>query len=461
MVEQVRGYPRRRAISARDWTKGNIIGNLLSLYWPMIISSSLNMLGPTVDMIWVGKLGASSVAGVGVAGTAIMVVNSMVMGFFTGMQAMIARFVGAGDHKGAVHVARQALFISAAFSTIMAITGVLFAETILKQLGVAADVVSQGTPYLRIQLVGIVTTAIQMMTNSTMVASGDTMRPMWISIFYRLFHIALCPFLIFGWWLFPRMGVSGAALTGVFSTGLGAAFGFWLLFTGRTRLQLTLRKFRPDLNAIWRLVKVGIPASITNMERNLGQFALMWFVVPFGTLAVAAHSVGQRVDSFIQVPFMTLGTASGVLAGQNLGAHQPERATRTALLAVGLSSVLATAVSVIIWFWADKVAGIFTTSNDWLGLTGVYLRIQVLSYLLFGVVWVFGNVLNGVGDTLAVLVIATLGMWVVQVPLAYLLPRFTNIGVSGVWWAIVAGVVMRSIAYPTYFLLGRWKNKRV
>ena len=60
----------------RDWTKGSIVRNLWSLSWPMLVSGSLNMLGPTIDMIWVGKLGAASIAGVGVAGMVVMVVNS-------------------------------------------------------------------------------------------------------------------------------------------------------------------------------------------------------------------------------------------------------------------------------------------------------------------------------------------------------------------------------------------------
>ncbi len=102
---------RRGAAFERDWTKGNIFHNLLSLSWPMIVSSSLNMLGPTVDMIWVGKLGAAAIAGVGVAGMVVMLVNSMMMGLFTSLRAMVARFVGTGDEKSAIHAARQAIVL--------------------------------------------------------------------------------------------------------------------------------------------------------------------------------------------------------------------------------------------------------------------------------------------------------------------------------------------------------------
>ena len=141
-MERVRDSSRRRARFDRDWTKGSIIGNLWSLSWPMMIGGSLNMLGPTIDMIWVGKLGSAAIAGVGVSGMAVMVVNSLRMGLNTGARAMLARFVGAGDFEGANHIAQQAFIISAIFSLVMAVIGISLAEPILAVLGVEADVVA-------------------------------------------------------------------------------------------------------------------------------------------------------------------------------------------------------------------------------------------------------------------------------------------------------------------------------
>ena len=115
----------------RDWTKGSIIRNILGLSWPMMISSSLNMLGPIIDMVWVGKLGAASIAGVGVAGLVVTLAMAARWGLSTGSRAMIARFVGTGDEKGANHVAQQAFIISGIYAITMATIGVFFAEPIL------------------------------------------------------------------------------------------------------------------------------------------------------------------------------------------------------------------------------------------------------------------------------------------------------------------------------------------
>jgi putative MATE family efflux protein len=447
--------------SNRDWTKGSIIGNLLSLAWPMMAGGSLDMLGPTIDMIWVGKLGAASIAGVGVSGMVTMLVQSMMMGLYMGLRAMIARFIGSGDVKGANHVAQQSLIVNVVYSITMAFIGIFFAESILILMGVEPDVVAQGAPYLRIQFVGMVTMGFRRMSESTMQASGDSVRPMIIAIFYRLFHIVLCPFLVFGWWIFPRLGVSGAALTNVFSQGIGAVLGMWFLFSGQTRLRLTLRNFHLDPAMIWRLVKLALPASITAMERTLGNLVLIWFMTPFGTLAVAGHTINQRVEMFIHTPAMGLGQAAGVLAGQNLGARQPERAEKTGWMGAGFLAGIMVIVSLTILLWAENIVGIFSSDPELIKIAGTFLRIASAGYLVMGITAALQQCVNGAGDTMIPMVIMLLNMWAVQVPLAYFLPKVTELGVFGVRWAIVAGTATAAIIYAVYFRLGRWKNKVV
>ncbi len=451
----------RRAAFDRDWTKGSIVGNLLSLSWPIMISSSLNMLGPTIDMIWVGKLGAASIAGVGVAGMAVMLLNGAMMGLSTGLRAMIARFVGADDAEGANHVAQQAFVISGSFAIVMAVIGIFLAEPILILMGVEADVVTEGTAYMRIMFVGAAAMSFRMMAESTMQASGDSVTPMRMAVLFRIFHVALCPFLIFGWWIFPRLGVSGAALTNVFSQSLGLALLVWVLFSGRTRLRLTLSNFRLDLNIIWRMVKIGIPASVVVMQWSFLNLVLMWFIVRFGTLAVAAHTVCQRVEMFVQMPCHGLGMAAGVLAGQNLGAGQPERAERGGWLAIGLVEGITVIGSVAILLWAESIVHIFSTEPGLVAIASTFLRIGVIGYLGLGVVSVLWQCINGVGDTMPPMLISVIGMWVVQIPLAFFLSRVTTLGVYGIRWAIVINFVVGAVAYMTYFRLGRWKRKRV
>jgi putative MATE family efflux protein len=450
-----------RAIDRRDWTKGSITGNLWSLAWPMSISSAVMMLGPTIDMIWIGRLGSASIAGVGTSGLAVMLINSLIMGLFTGLRAMVARFVGAGDEKSANHVSQQAFVVGIGLSLLLAVVGLLFAEQILMLWGLEADVIAEGAAYMRIQLVGIFTMSFGMVAQSVMQASGDAKTPMKISIGTRLFHIAFCPFLIFGWWIFPSLGVSGAALTGVISQGVGGAIALWVLFSGRTRLRLTLKNFHFDRNMIWRMIKIGIPASLGGIHMNVGSVIFMWFIAPFGTLAVAGHTLVSRVDNFVFMPAMGLGSAAGILAAQNLGAGNPERSERTAWIAIGWFTCIMFIFSVALWFWAEPAVRIFNAETDLVDMASRFLRIQIASYMVNGMMMVLMNVLNNVGDTLVSMIIDIVTMWGIRVPLAYFLPDVANLGVYGIRWALVADTVSSAIIFIIYFKLGRWKHKKV
>jgi putative MATE family efflux protein len=431
----------------RDFTKGSIVRALLALSWPMIIANSVNMIGPTVDMIWVGRLGSSAIAGVGVAGIAVMLVQSGLMGLFMGLRAMVARFIGANDEKQANYVAQQALVIGVISSVVLAGVGIFFAEGILDLVGVAPDVVEVGALYLRVQFIGMVAMSFRMMTDGVMQASGDAITPMKIAIVFRALHVVLSPVLIFGLWIFPHMGVVGAAMTNVVSQTLGTALSFWFLFSGRSRLRLTLEGLRVDFRMIWRIVRIGLPASVMGMQMNLGQFALMKFVAPFGTLAVAAHTLNQRIEMILFMPAWGLGMAAGVLTGQNLGAHQPERAVKSGWIASALVEAFAFVCAAAILLWAEGIVHIFSSDPNLVPLAATFLRIAVSGYLVMGLVGVFQQCISGSGDTLIPMLVSIGVMWLVQIPLAYYLPQKTDLGVYGIRWAIACGSVISAIAY--------------
>jgi len=454
--------PGRGASSRRDWTQGSIIGNLWALYWPMLITNFMTTLGPFIDLFWVSKLGAASIAGVGISGIAVTVVNSLMMGLFQGTSAICARSVGAGDEQTANRTAQQAFVIAIAYSVTMAIIGIFLADEILTVLGVAPDVVEQGAAYMRIQFIGMVTMGAVSVAQSIMNASGDSRTPMKINLAYRIFHMVLCPFLVFGVGIFPTLGVRGAALSNVIAQAIGGSIALWILFSGRTRLRVTLKNFHFDRSIIWRTMKIGIPASITSVERSFSDLVLVRLIIPFGTFAVAAHSVAQRIDQLVQMPCGGIGTASGVLAGQNLGAGKPERAARGGWLAAGLATCWTVTASILIWFGVEQFVNFYANGNaDVVQIASTFLKIQIFGYILWGGVIALSMCLNGAGDTTITMVTNLTAMWGVAITLAFILSRYTDLGVNGIRWAMVIGIAARAIIYTAYFKSGRWQHKRV
>ncbi len=124
----------------RDWTQGGILRNLLSLSWPMILTEGFAVIVMTLDFVWVGRLGTTAIAGIGVASMVTMLAMSAQVGLMTGLRAMVARFVGANDSAGAVNVAQQALVIFTAFGIITSVIGIIFADELLGLFGVGVEV---------------------------------------------------------------------------------------------------------------------------------------------------------------------------------------------------------------------------------------------------------------------------------------------------------------------------------
>lgn len=452
---------KKRATVNRDWTKGNIVQNILLISWPMIVLGLLYTVNLILELVWVGKLGAAAIAGVGVSGFVVSLVATIRSGLSTGERAMVARFIGAGDIAEANHIAGQAFVISATYSILMAIICVLFTKPIFGLFGLEAAAAAEGIVYLRIVLTGWITEAFWITSFSVMQASGDTITPMKVAIVIRVINAVICPFLILGWWVFPRLGVSGAATTYIIATGLGAAICLWILFTGQTRLRLTMRDFYPDYKIIWRILKIGIPGSIMGLGKSFGDLVMTWFMIPFGIVALAAHNLIYRIETFITAPGTGFGFGAGVLVGQNLGAGQPRQAARSGWVAMGLVIGLMIIYSVILLVWSESIIGFFSIEPDLVKLGSIFLRIAITGYLGMSIVYAMQNCISGSGDTLPPMLITLAMLWMVQIPLAFLLSRFTGLGMYGVRWATVISFVAGAIAYTAYFWGGRWQNMKV
>lgn len=461
MEKQERKNTAGQKRKVKDWTKGNILKNLLLLSWPLIISHIMMMTGPTIDMIWVGRLGPDAIAAVGVSGIVVMFVMTAMMGVAIGARALIARFIGMKRPMDAVRVARQAFIISMVFSFIIAAAGIIFSDAILRLMGVEREVLRLGSSYLKVQFCGAVIMGFWMISESIMQSSGDTITPMRNGIISKVFHVILSPIFIFGWLFIPGMGVVGAALTNIAAMLIALIMNLYVLFTGKTQIQLHLKGIRIDPPLMWRIIKIGIPGIVMMAQKNLSNLIVMKIIVYYGTLAVAAHTVLQRVEMIFFMAGVGMGSAAGVLAGQNLGAGQPQRAGKSGIYAIGIAETFVIIACILAFIFPETIISIFTRDQELIEVTTVFLRIGVVGYLMCGIEPVFLNFFMGVGDTTVPMTFEVTTTWCVLLPMAIIFPKLWNLGVYGVRWAMALSFVMIACAYAIYFLMGRWKRKEV
>lgn len=442
-------------------TNRHLLRNLLHLSWPLTVSETLGMLVPAVDMVWIGKLGAEAIAGVGMAGAVSAVVMSLVAGITTGLRANVARLTGGNQPETAAHMVKQAFILALGFTLLIAVAGAFFARSLLTALGLEARAVSEGTAYLRPMLLATPVFTLRLIAETAMQASGDAVTPMKITVFHRLLHAALSPLLVFGWLTFPELGVSGAAWAPIVGQSIAFLLALWVFATGRTRLRLAPVELRIVPRDIWRIVKIGLPTGATFVLNDLGSMAIMWIMVPFGTLAVAAHVISRRIEMVLFMPIAGIGLAAGILSGRYLGAKKPEYAVKTGWLAAGLATAVMIIGSIVILIFAEPVVRIFNSETGLVAMGGVFLRISTVSLSVVGLIIVFMQCLNGVGDTVPPMLSLSLSMWLVTIPLAYFLPQFIDTTVFGVRWMLVSMALVSATALTIYFHAGRWKSRAI
>ena len=447
---------RRSAYATRDLTKGSIPKNLWFLGWPQVVEGKLSVIDHLADLIWAGRLGFQAIAGLGVAQTYLMLVMTTRMGLDTGMRSMIARAVGSRDIPYANHVFMQSLTVATIFAAMAVLVGLLFTEPLLQVLGLSDAVVDHAAGYMRVQFVVMAVMGYQRLSASALQASGDSMTPLKAATVTRVVHLALSPLLIFGVWWFPRMGLTGAAVANLVAVSVGGGITYYALIKGTSRLTLDVRKYSIDLPLIWRLVKIGAPASVTNMQRGLGQLIVVGIVASFGDGALAAFALTRRTENVVNQGSRGLGRAAGALAGQNLGAGFPDRARSSinwALIYVAGGTIVIAGGFLL---FPELVAKVFNSDADFVSQAATWISIVALGYLSMSAVQVFTQALNGTGATMAPMVITLSTMWALEIPLAFALSLLTPLGQYGVPWAIVIGMTARLALFFVYYSRGRW-----
>ena len=212
--------------------------------------------------------------------------------FRTGLEvaarAMISRAVGAGRTEYANHVLLQSLTVAVAFSAVVVVLGWTLAEPALRLFGLGDEVVRLAVPYMRIQLLTMTVWGIHGITGGTLQASGDVMTPLKSETVSRVAHLVLSPILIFGWFGMPSLELAGASAASLIARSVGLGINLYGLSTGSSRLRLRVRDYRFDGPLVWRLLRIGMPASATDIQRGLSRLAVMAVVAPFGATALAA-----------------------------------------------------------------------------------------------------------------------------------------------------------------------------
>jgi len=464
--------------SNRDFTSGSIGLAIFLLSVPMILEMLMESIFAIVDIFFVARLGADAVAVVGLTESMLAIVYAVAIGLSIGATATVARRTGEKDAEGAARSAAHAIYLGLFVSVVMSAIGIIFAPTFLSLLGAEPQVIEQGTSFTRIMLGGNAVIVFLFLLNAIFRGAGDAAVAMRVLFLANLLNIFLAPCFIYGsdifaffnldapqWlldaWIFPKLGVTGAAVGTTIGRGIGVLFAAWYLIRKSGRITIHKEHWKFDSEIFWNLVHIAAPAILQFTIATASWSALVRVVAGFGSEAIAGYVIGLRVIMFALLPAVGLSNAAATLVGQNLGAGKPERAEASVWKAAFINAAVLGAVSLLFLIFSKAIVGFFTVEPDVLAYGTNCLHIVAYGFVFYAFGMVLESSFNGAGDTWTPTFLNLFIFWLFEIPLAYVLAYHFGLGPNGVFWAITVAFSVLAIVSAILFKRGKWKEKVV
>lgn len=442
-----------------DYTKGSIRHAIVLLAVPMILELSLESVFAVVDMFFVGRLGENAIATVGLTESVVTIVYSIAIGLSTAATAMVARRIGEKNEDGAAYAGVQIVIMSLMVTVVISVIGIVFAPNILEIMGAEPEVVKEGAVFTRIMLGGSFVIILLFLINGIFRGAGNAaiaMRSLWLA---SMCNIVLCPLLIYGLGPIPSLGLKGAAIATTIGRGTGVVYQCYHLLKGSGTIQIKAKHFRLNWPLMKTLVGIAWPATFQFLIASGSWIVLAALVAKTGgTAASAGYQVALRNVVFFILPAWGLSNAAATLVGQNLGARQPDRAEKSVLLTAKYNAIFMTGVMFLFIFFAGPIISVFTTDPEVHETGTLALRIIGSGYIFYGIGMVMANALNGAGDTKTPTLINLFGFWGFQIPFAFLLAKWLNMGALGSFISIPVAETLIAFAAYIFFKKGKWKS---
>jgi putative MATE family efflux protein len=459
-------------ILQKKYDRSIIEGSLPKAVWklaaPSIIASMFGGLQGLVDHIIVGNIvGFKGNAAIGVSWQIFLVVVVFVSSIFTGMNIMVARFVGAGERDKVNRTVYQA-FITALFVAfaIIAPVGYFASPLLLNLVNADAGVQLEALPYLRTMFLFSSGMMLYFMFAGALRSAGDAKTGMVLGMVMTCLNIIFNIVLIRGLGPIPSFGVKGSAMGTCLASGIVASYAIWKLWGGTWVVSLRNKSgYAPDFAVIRKLFQFGLPAGIQAIAMNICGVLMLSFI---GSLAQSAAAQAAYAVCYSQlfslVSFTSVGLmgATSAIVGQNLGAKNVERANSAVHVAAYFGLIGSTLIGLIYFFFPGQLLAIFGMDEPSAVEIGVQLlRFLSLSGIFVSVALIYTGGLQGTGDTKSPLYISIISQVIIPLSICFILKETVGLEAWHIWSAILAGHIARCILSMLRFRQGKWRSIKV
>ncbi len=454
----------KKLFGAQDMTVGSPMTNILRFAIPLLIGNFAQQLYSTVDSIIVGNyVGTEALSAIGVSMPIINLLLVLFMAISTGASILVAQYFGAQAKQELTRAIGTSVTLIFFASLLIMALGIPLSGPLLRLINTPDVYFDWARDYLVIIFIGIVGGGFYNIISGILRGLGDSFYPLVFLVVAALLNTVMDIWFVkgLGW------GVAGAAWATIIAQGISAALCLIRLANMKDIIVLNRKSLTPDWHMGARLLRLGLPAGITQAVFSLAMVFVQSLTNQMGTLVPALSVAVMRVDGFAMLPNFTFGLAISTYIGQNIGAGKRDRIVpgERATLKASLFTSLVLVAALILF--GHHLIRLFISNPEHgyvVDLGARMLRILAFGYIAMAISQVYGGILRGAGDTTTSMYISIITTVVVRVPLAYGLAYLTRseewphghpdalyISLLVVW---VLGAVLTYIWYR----MGKWKN---
>jgi putative MATE family efflux protein len=449
----------------RSIVEGPLRPAVWKIAWPSMLTNVIGGLQGMVDHALVGNLvGFKANAAIGVSLQIFIVVIVFISSLFTGMSVLVARFAGAGDEEKVNRTVYQS-FLTAVFISmgIMAPIGYFISPVLLNIVNAAPDVKAEAVPFIRIMFVFSIGMMIFFMLSTALRSAGDARTPMMLGISMTVLNLVLNIMLIRGLGPIPAFGTKGAAMGTCLASGIIAIYALTKMWGGDWVISFPRGGgFGPNWSIIKQIFEFGLPTGVQGIAMNIGGVLMLSFI---GSLAQSAAAQAAFAVSYTELFSLITWTSVGLMgaaaavAGQNLGAGQPDRADAAVHVAARFGFAGAAFVGIFFLFFPRQLLAIFGMHDPAVVEIGVQLlRVLSVSGLMIAVALTYTGGLQGTGDTRSPLYISVISQLVVPLGTCVVIKETGTLDPIDIWLAILAGHTTRCVLSVVRFRQGKWRT---
>lgn len=454
-------YKRKNALTVkRDLTQGSEAQTLIRFSLPAIAGALFQQLYSAADAVIVGRyIHKNALAAVGIAGQIFNLTINFVMGLTLGASILIAQYCGAKRFDKLQQTVATSYIAMAAGSLLLAVIGVAGAQTLITWLQTPPEAAKEAQIYMQIVFGGIVFLFLFNTAASILRGAGDSITPLIFLIIASALNILLDILLI----VIIPLGVAGAASATVLAQAISCILCFAFLKRQNNKaLRFSLNAALFSLKQLKRSLVLGLPVAIQRIAQSAGLLFLSRLINSFGAAAAAVAAISKNIEALLLIVPQNVGSSIAAFAGQNFGANKPKRIEKGLNAAIWLLLASAFLLLPPLILGRSAIYGLFVSRHESkiIESGGLYLLFLAPSFIIAAFTWPFHGMLRGLGQGFAPLAASLSGMWLIRLPLAYLLAK-TALGFYAIPLSASAGGLANAILTLLYWqLYGKKKLKK-